>query len=65
MHSPDSLTLDYGIPEIEKLLGYEIAIKMFTENPRQIVLGGDFYRETPKRPDTTRKSLRDIIFGRR
>jgi protein-tyrosine phosphatase len=65
MHSPDSVTMDQAIPAVEELLDQERASFMFTDIPRQIVAGEEFFKEPPERYEPTRRSLKDIIFGRR
>jgi len=65
MHSSSSHTMDQGVPIVEQLLDQERASFMFSEIPRQIVAGEDFFKEPPERYEPVRRSLIDVIFGRK
>lgn len=65
MHSTTSPMMSQALPAVSALVGNDRAFYMFYVVPHRIVIGEDFDRYEPLPYEPKKKSLRDILFGKK
>jgi protein-tyrosine phosphatase len=65
MHSTTSPMMSQALSAVSALVGNDTALYMFNVVPYKIVIGEDFDRYEPLPYEPKKKSLRDVLFGKK